>query len=1445
MDRNATRRKKYAEMPPLKKKELLQRRRENRSAKKKDARLLPRIRKVPLGYIESGVSFPDSHHEKFDCANDPSMHSEMLGSEALKSGHDSAVTEALQYMSSRESASFVPHVHFASTTEIANDMRNASVFQITFTPLPTGSCVSISILCKWVHLHLQSAEFPLAAKADLRNCKGKFLPEKRKNLTLSSSSIEPDFCLPRRKIRNSVPVALHERPDNCFDRSHNVIQDLNSTKEDLLMNCLFENSIEYCSSDHVSVNSEKFYPFRATVHVDPFRQQKNASIEEQNFMLRSACSVPVMSIDRTTSSSHLFENVVKYSPLAKVYMQFGQPLSPFAYEHQRYHCEKNVPSSENTAFKTASTSQETTSVQVSRSTDSVEKNDSVMTATENARSSAFSCKTQPFTRERCSRRRVRKQALAAPKRGRQRCIFPITEIPHEALTLPDAPDCEHCGVKRFHLEPPNFCCSGGEILIVAPSMPYDLKRLFIENDEESAHFRNNVRTYNSNLGFTSFAARYDPELTKNTKGVYTFCVQGQVYHFLNSLQQSSEKPSRIQFYFFDSDEELAIRVGSSDKLRKGTLKLLMRILSNNPYAKFFKNLRNVPNIDSYKIVLNCYPDLDQRVYNLPTVSQVAAIWTEDDDESADRNVHIQVYTHSNTSHRIKHYYGYYDPLQYPILFPQGECGWHHGVKKLRKRKRNANSCEADFNVDLSSVDDPSHLLDLERRAVEHGKSEEDTVSAREYYCYRFQIRENDESMLLHCLRLLQQFSVDSYVKIETSRLDFHRHRQNVVRSEILQGVLDSVSLGQTEGSKVGRRIVLPAFFIGGPRDMRRRYLDVMALIQKYGKPDIFLTMTCNPAWKEIQCNLKYHEKPQDRPDFLARVFRAKFEMVKHELLNKQIFGEVAACVYVIEFQKRGFSHAHLLLILKSQFKLLNPESYDKVVCTELPDRLQYPHLYSLVVKHMIHGPCGDMDKSYPCMKDGSCKNHYPKNFCPHTTHGEDSYPYYRRKDDGKKVKVRRFTLDNRWLVPYNPYLLALFDCHMNVEICSTIKLVKYLYKYVFKGHDLVCFRIMADDSATDTDEIKEFQKGRYISPPEAFWLIYEFRLNEMTPSVYTLQVHLPNQQLVSFPKNSDLLQLLAKVDFSKTMLTEFLKMNASNATAENLKCFYKDFPQHFVWSSKYRHWTERKRRKVIGRLVSVNSREGERYYLRLLLNHIPGPISFDDLLTVHATKMKSFREAALALGLLQSDTYIEETLEEAVTFQMPSSLRLLFATLLVYCSPIDPTMLWRKFELDFSRDYERHKQYHAYSPAQIRGLVLADINKSLQQMGTSIAAYQLPLDELQKYAYDIILQACFTSQGHSFFIDGPGGTGKTFLYRSLLATLRSQGYIATSGIVASILPGGRIVHSRFKIPIDFSKNRACQLSKQGSVARLLSESKLILWDKASMAKRETIEPIFS
>lgn len=80
------------------------------------------------------------------------------------------------------------------------------------------------------------------------------------------------------------------------------------------------------------------------------------------------------------------------------------------------------------------------------------------------------------------------------------------------------------------------------------------------------------------------------------------------------------------------------------------------------------------------------------------------------------------------------------------------------------------------------------------------------------------------------------------------------------------------------------------------------------------------------------------------------------------------------------------------------------------------------------------------------MQDLKCKSQYPRPFNQNTLQGKDSYPVYRRRDDGRQSKVRRQMLDKRWVVPYNPYLLRMFNCHINVKVCSSIKAVKYLYK---------------------------------------------------------------------------------------------------------------------------------------------------------------------------------------------------------------------------------------------------------------------------------------------------------------------------------------------------------------------------------------------------------------
>ncbi|KAL3532517.1 hypothetical protein ACH5RR_006038 [Cinchona calisaya] len=102
----------------------------------------------------------------------------------------------------------------------------------------------------------------------------------------------------------------------------------------------------------------------------------------------------------------------------------------------------------------------------------------------------------------------------------------LEKIPKKPLVLPSVPDCEHYGAKRFHLEPPNFCCFGGQVSLFIPSIPYDLLRLYTGLSEESLDFKKNVRTYNNSLVFTSLSAKYDHKLTKNSKRVYIFRVQG-------------------------------------------------------------------------------------------------------------------------------------------------------------------------------------------------------------------------------------------------------------------------------------------------------------------------------------------------------------------------------------------------------------------------------------------------------------------------------------------------------------------------------------------------------------------------------------------------------------------------------------------------------------------------------------------------------------------------------------------------------------------------------------------------------------------------------------------------------------------------------------------------------------------------------------------------------
>ena len=122
---------------------------------------------------------------------------------------------------------------------------------------------------------------------------------------------------------------------------------------------------------------------------------------------------------------------------------------------------------------------------------------------------------------------------------------------------------------------------------------------------------------------------------------------------------------------------------------------------------------------------------------------------------------------------------------------------------------------------------------------------------------------------------------------------------------------------------------------------------------------------------------------------------------------------------------------------------------DRIISAEIPDPQLHPDLHKIIMGNMVHGPHGAW-----CEVNGKCFKRFPKPFREETTMDADAYPYYRRTDTGIVYERRgEHFIDNRWVVPYCPTLSLMFISHINVKIVTSVTAPKYLYKYVYKGHD--------------------------------------------------------------------------------------------------------------------------------------------------------------------------------------------------------------------------------------------------------------------------------------------------------------------------------------------------------------------------------------------------------
>ncbi|CAN0502767.1 unnamed protein product, partial [Laminaria digitata] len=365
--------------------------------------------------------------------------------------------------------------------------------------------------------------------------------------------------------------------------------------------------------------------------------------------------------------------------------------------------------------------------------------------------------------------------------------------------------------------------------------------------------------------------------------------------------------------------------------------------------------------------------------------------------------------------------------------------------------------------------------------------------------------------------LAQEHACDSYARQDDIVLSYCDKQLPKKRLT----TLNAINQAPAEAT-VGKR--LPVSFHGAPANRKRKQLDAMAVVTRMGKPHSMVTFTANPKWPEIVENLHKGQTGMDRPDLVNRVFKMKLRSPLADLKNN-LFGKMHYMLYVIEYQGRGCVHARIII----KFEGPSPEQLkevDKWIWTNLPHAsIANGELRKKVLQYMVHNKCGTFNPSAPCMKTDPktkrkyCKMHYPQPFRSSLALNEKSgRAEYRRldNDDSATIKCKNgqnktveATIDNRYIVPYNPYLIMKYDCHICIDIVTGKAVIAYLYKYAYKPADSTRAKITYNGN-----EIEAYRSVRYISSSEAMWHIFGFRSQERVPTVVLLFVHLEGEQPV-------------------------------------------------------------------------------------------------------------------------------------------------------------------------------------------------------------------------------------------------------------------------------------------------------------------------------------------
>jgi hypothetical protein len=655
-------------------------------------------------------------------------------------------------------------------------------------------------------------------------------------------------------------------------------------------------------------------------------------------------------------------------------------------------------------------------------------------------------------------------------------------------------------------------------------------------------------------------------------------------------------------------------------------------------------------------------------------------------------------------------------------------------------------------------------------------------------------------------------------------------------------------------------MLLPCSFVGSAKWYHMLYLDALTLPQRYHAPDLFITFTCNPHWIEIQRELPAGHTYHDHPDIVARVFWLKFKELMKDIVTNEIFGPVHAFVWRIEWQARGLPHVHLLVILVQSIR--STRQIDAVVSAEIPDPNLFPTLYSVVQEFQLHTPCDD-NPSAGCRDNPkrSCKRYFPKDMARLTHIVGNGYPKYRRR--GRfTCQVNGRIITDDWVVPYNPFLSLKYRAHINIEVASSIKSFKYVYKYVLKSPDVAVLAV---------NEIEAFLSGRLLSAAEAVWRLLGLPLHKEYPTVMRLHLHLPNEHTVIFDPTADEENIQDATAAATSTLLEWFELNKRDPAARRYA--YAEIPEHYVWSNSV--WSLRRRGTALGRMYAVSSRNQELFALKRLLTVVRGANGWDDLRRVDDVCYGSFYEACRARGMLADDGDIVEAFSEIVrTSCSITNNREQFVMLLLNRSclnvpqffammqehlcddhVVNPTncavALWEME--DFMQSHGRSFSDHDFGmslPERPRTSVNSRSRRWLNHTFDQVeciaqrdASVSLFTAEQQHALTKVLDSVDGRSSTNVFAVLSSAGCGKSMWINGLTWSVRAAGGIvlnvAASALAATLLPEGSTAHSTFRIPIPTTAESYCGV--KGSDRELIRQCRCICYDEVSMVSMAVAE----